>query len=112
MHRYLQLTGRVLVGSALAAGLALACTGAAEAAPRAGLLKYVTGPTSDAGKSSIAKCPAGTSVVNGGYSVTATHDPNGAQDIVVVNRPVQNGTAWEVKMKRGRAIAYAICLTD
>ncbi|MBH5335622.1 hypothetical protein IHE55_12750 [Streptomyces pactum] len=101
--------GGLLTGLA-ALGLAPGQNGAEATAPRGP--RVVSGPVSALDAPSVARCPRGTSVINGGYVSHGFRTSGGRiTDYVVRNAPLANGKGWQAKQLAGRVQAYAVCVT-
>ncbi|MFY1678809.1 MULTISPECIES: hypothetical protein [unclassified Streptomyces] len=71
----------------------------------------VTGPE---GRQSDATCPAGTTVMGGGYTATRFARANGGSvyDYVTANGPVAESNSWRARVLRdgSTVVAYAMCV--
>ncbi|GLV88454.1 hypothetical protein Slala03_81430 [Streptomyces lavendulae subsp. lavendulae] len=71
----------------------------------------VVGPVSEEAAMSVARCPAGTKAIAGGY-VRETWYKNGwgeSLDDIVVNAPNDSGSGWAAKQFAGKTVARALC---
>ncbi|MFC0602720.1 hypothetical protein [Streptomyces palmae] len=101
------LGGALLCAPAL---LGLPDSSGAEAAVPARSPRVVSGPVSGLNAASVAKCPRGTRVLNGGYVSRGFRTTNGSlNDYVLRNAPLPNGSGWQAKQLAGRVQAYAVC---
>ncbi|AWK10713.1 hypothetical protein DDQ41_19430 [Streptomyces spongiicola] len=104
----------LLTGIGILAALPLSPAGAlpapSAAAPRATAPTLVTGSE---GRQSIARCPAGTTVMGGGYQATRFARSNGGSvyDYVTANGPVAADNSWRAGVLRDTStvLAYALC---
>ncbi|MFY4718801.1 hypothetical protein [Streptomyces sp. LaBMicrA B280] len=103
-----------LVGtSAVAVGvLSTTSAQATAAAAPVSRARTVVGPTSESGEPSVAHCPAGMRVLNGGYNAVSFSQSNGGEpyDGVQANAPLADGTGWFADLMTGRIQARAVCV--
>ncbi|MEV0966561.1 MULTISPECIES: hypothetical protein [unclassified Streptomyces] len=68
-------------------------------------VKVVEGPEAGGGKPSVAACPEGMRVLNGGFR-SAWHET----DDVIANAPMADGKGWAAMQLYGRVRARAVCV--
>lgn len=101
--------GGALLTALAALGLTPGPTGAQATATKAP--RVVSGPVSALDAPSVAKCPRGTDVINGGYVSHGFRTSAGKiTDYVVRNAPLPDGTGWQAKQLAGKIQAYAVCV--
>ncbi|KUJ65345.1 hypothetical protein ACZ90_49315 [Streptomyces albus subsp. albus] len=106
------LCGCALGGAVLCAPALLGLPGSsgAEAAVAVSSSRVVSGPVSGLNAASVAKCPRGTRVLNGGYVSHGFRTTEGRpNDYVLRNAPLPDGSGWQAKQLAGKVQAYAVC---
>ncbi|MEV5986349.1 hypothetical protein AB0L85_15190 [Streptomyces sp. NPDC052051] len=100
-------------GAALAGNLTTAPAQAAAKAP-VSRAQTVVGPTSDSGQISVAYCPSGMKVLNGGYNSITFSESYGGEpyDAVRMNAPTMDGKGWFANLLTGKIQARAVCVPD
>ncbi|MFG3391757.1 hypothetical protein [Streptomyces parvus] len=105
----------LLVGSGVLATLPIA-PASALSAPQAAVVSAAVAPTlvtGPEGRQSDAKCPAGTTVMGGGYQATRFARANGGSvyDYLIANGPVAEDNSWRARMLKDTStvVAYALC---
>lgn len=104
----------------LASAAAVTSVGSLLAAPGVGATAAADAPVivtsgwSGRAQTAYATCPAGTTLVGGGYDSKPVHLGNGANaDAVNANAPsASKPNTWAVRMDDGTANAYAMCSKD
>ncbi|QHC32153.1 MULTISPECIES: hypothetical protein [unclassified Streptomyces] len=103
-----------LVGASAVAvgGLSTASAQATAAAAPVSRARTVVGPASEPGEPSVAHCPEGMRVLNGGYNTAAFSQSNGGEpyDGVQADAPLSDGKGWFAGLMTGRVQARAVCV--
>ncbi len=79
--------------------------------PEAQAPQAVVGKVSGEADDSVARCPAGTKAVAGGYT-RETWYRNGygeSTDDIVANAPTMDGSGWYARQFHGKTVARALC---
>ncbi|WP_181794031.1 hypothetical protein [Streptomyces sp. WELS2] len=99
------------VGAAAVGGMTTASAQTTSKAP-VSQAEIVVGPISEPGSPSVAQCPDGMGVINGGYNSSSFSQSNGGEpyDGIVASAPLGHGKGWVAQLMSGRAQARAVCV--